>query len=364
MLPLFHGGAAFLKMGDDEMDGKYTEVFPVNSSSEMKIIKNGKLINAEDESSLIEIVKKWKPFDSLLIAVSGNKHFLPILNIERFRSRAHKTAIDRSNVGLRIILLAMLISIAMAYIFNKPKMWILAETFFGLGIFLLIDHIIIIRNIFALNERENYIFFIRKFSLSYMIFWAAFMLIIGWVQVFIGYGQQDPDYCLLIYGAVFKSLNKGEYWRLITGAFIHGSIVHWFSNFVMLVAAAGIAGAISRINAFFAFLLGCVAGNLASWWCSPWTHADACQGASAGIMAIMGFCIIQCIKNPNSFPRLFSWTLSYFVVLNIYLSYVNNPQVSNEAHFAGVLAGVIWGVVVSGGALVSYDRLSKEVLIN
>lgn len=330
------------------MNEKYMEKFPVNFSSETKVMKNGKIIVPNGELPLLNIVKKWKPFDSLLIALPDSKYFLPILNIEKFRPHAHKVAINRSRIGMLTIFAGMIMSIILAYVFKKPKMWTLAESFFGIGIFLLIDHVTVTRNIFALTERENYFFFLKKHSATYMVLLVVFMSLIGLVQLFIGGGKEDPDYCLLLYGAVFENIKNGEYWRLFTGAFIHASPTHWISNLVMLGAAGSLVGCISRIEGFVAFLIGCVAGNFASWIFSPLTHADACQGVSAGIMAIMGYCVAQSWKRPNSFPILFSRTISYFIVLNLYLAFVNNPQVSNEAHIAGVLAGVAWGLFSSG----------------
>lgn len=74
----------------------------------------------------------------------------------------------------------------------------------------------------------------------------------------------------------------GQYWRLITPAFLHGNLVHLAINCASLNALGGtLEGLSGRERLASVYMVAAVTGNLASFWGSPSVSLGA-SGAARG----------------------------------------------------------------------------------
>jgi hypothetical protein len=86
-------------------------------------------------------------------------------------------------------------------------------------------------------------------------------------------------------------MNKGEYWRILTGATLHGGVLHIFFNGQALLGFGGLIEYLSnRAHLTIVFVLAIIGGGL----CSLLLMPDALPsiGASGGVMGLIGYLAI------------------------------------------------------------------------
>jgi membrane associated rhomboid family serine protease len=142
-------------------------------------------------------------------------------------------------------------------------------------------------------------------------------------------------------GALFISspfypggLADGEWWRLITAAFLHGSIIHLGLNmFVLWVVGSPVEMAIGRGRFLALYIVSGLCGSAGALLFSP--HAVT-VGASGAIFGILGAALVL------------EWQRSYvlggqalgLIVVNLVLTFAI-PNISIGGHLGGLLGGAL-----------------------
>lgn len=156
-----------------------------------------------------------------------------------------------------------------------------------------------------------------------------------------GFSGQDLVHSGANYGPLTLS---GDYWRLITAGFVHGSIIHIGFNMWCLWSLGQLSERLFGSWITFAvYLLTGVAGSMLS---LAWNPMRLEVGASGAVFGIAG-AILSGIKfgdvavSPMQKKSIFS-SLIFFVVFN--LAFGLAPGVDNMCHLGGLVAGFIFGV--------------------
>jgi len=163
-------------------------------------------------------------------------------------------------------------------------------------------------------------------------------------------GRTGPiaiDWGLLGGGVLFDGgtlrligVDHGEWYRVVTAAFIHGGPIHLlFNMFALWQAGTILEGALGRARfagLFFASVLG---GSFGALVLAPDTLA---VGASGGVFGLMGALFIGQRKG---LPALQGASVGLFIVINLVLT-AAIPGISMGGHVGGLLAGLAvgWGM--------------------
>lgn len=143
-------------------------------------------------------------------------------------------------------------------------------------------------------------------------------------------------------GAVTRSvgfapdaIRDGEYWRFITYAFLHGSIMHLTMNMLCLLMWAPIVERRIGVPKFlFIYFLSAVAGGVVSYFGHPGGVVSI--GASGAISGVVGALLALTLLRMLALPvQFFIVTIGVNAAL---LTVVNN--VDWQAHLGGLLAGL------------------------
>ena len=169
------------------------------------------------------------------------------------------------------------------------------------------------------------------------------------------------------------AIRSGEYWRLISGTFMHGGLWHiGFNCLVLLDLGRFCEPLLSKSKFFSIYMLSAIGGAIASYaWsfrvsllASPlaeWlpillddTHASSprgpgsvgCSGALAGLIGMM---LVYSIKERNAALRsmLVRWLLWIAVFTIVLPGLVPNLHIDHRAHIGGLIAGGICGLTVT-----------------
>ncbi|WP_153555599.1 rhomboid family intramembrane serine protease [Roseimaritima sediminicola] len=148
-----------------------------------------------------------------------------------------------------------------------------------------------------------------------------------------GQGNRDP----------LDRIGRGEVWRLLTPAFLHGSIMHLAFNMLMMFSLGGV---IERLHSsgFLAVLVvvtGVVA-TLAQAFAPPALGGTPLQlGASGVIFGLFGYLWIRPIMQPSYPVRIPQSSVLLILGWGLLCMTPIIPNVANAAHVGGLVAGIV-----------------------
>ena len=164
-----------------------------------------------------------------------------------------------------------------------------------------------------------------------------------------GASWTEPGYLELVrWGADFSPLTlSGEWWRLLTSAFIHIGIIHIALNMWCLWDLGPI---LERLMGWKAFLVTYVVSGIAGSETSvAWRPLGGGAGASGAIFGLAGafFSFLYFKKAPISpeFAKRHLKGVAVFIFYNLFFGAVAF-RVNNAAHVGGLIAGLILGAVI------------------
>lgn len=168
------------------------------------------------------------------------------------------------------------------------------------------------------------------------------LMIVMNVAVYLGElatGALRSSTSIIAAGALQRGLVlQGEYWRLISAAFLHASWGHLLGNSAFLYVL-GMANehAFGMKKGAMIYGVSALAGSLLSISVSPGPSI----GASGAVFGLMGSLVVMLFKNRDSF-YLRDRNIGYFVgaiaIFQIILGFTN-PYVDNYCHIGGFLGG-------------------------
>jgi membrane associated rhomboid family serine protease len=148
---------------------------------------------------------------------------------------------------------------------------------------------------------------------------------------------------IAIAGLVKPAAKAGQWWRLLTATYLHGSLWHFWGN---MAALRGLGGTIEsydrRLRVPLVYLASAVGGSVVS----TIVTAKTSVGASGGIMGICGYLLVLASRQPHVAPPwIRSWMLAAFgatAALGLFGFFF----IDNAAHIGGALTGLLCGAVL------------------
>lgn len=141
---------------------------------------------------------------------------------------------------------------------------------------------------------------------------------------------------------------EGDWFRLLTMAFVHGSLTHLVMNAICL-GYLGLALE-SRIGGEWIialFLLCAPSASLASMFWNP--PGLVAVGASGAIMGLTGFLLVLSLRSPEGQEKKYLFSLAIGIgvgtLLPSFLQLTGGPIVDHAAHAGGFLSGVALGLL-------------------
>lgn len=155
-------------------------------------------------------------------------------------------------------------------------------------------------------------------------------------------------------GIIKEAVRSGEWWRLLTGAFIHGHPLHLLFNATALIALSSIVeSTFHRLLLPIIFISAILAGSIFSVAFLP--NLDS-VGSSGGIMGLLGFILTVGWLQGGRFPRAVRRSLFISAAVIAGIGIVAYELIDNAAHGGGLLAGVALGLVFA------YNHKGQEPL--
>lgn len=184
----------------------------------------------------------------------------------------------------------------------------------------------------------------KKLLKTYFIFQPATMifLIINIFMMFVtlfmgGFNVES----LVKLGALYPPFvtEFGEYYRLITTAFLHGSILHALFNMIALFYLGGhLERLIGSLRYTLLYLLSALGSSIAVVLLKP---NSVTIGASGAIYGIIGALLVLTFTRKEWFYSHVIRSIRNLIIINIAFTFLV-PSISIEGHLGGFIIGFIF----------------------
>lgn len=136
-------------------------------------------------------------------------------------------------------------------------------------------------------------------------------------------------------------LHDGEYWRILTGAVIHGNFVHIFMNGYALYSFGRLMELLTnRAHLAIVFLLSAIGGGFLSLYFYP---EGISVGASGGIVGLIGYLVVYAFRRRQFISPEFRKSLLINIGFILVFGLVLYQVIDNYGHIGGLLTGVLYG---------------------
>jgi len=153
----------------------------------------------------------------------------------------------------------------------------------------------------------------------------------------------DPIVTYVLGSISFDDLSRGEYWRLLSAAFLHGSAFHLLLNMVVLFDLGKFCEPfLSSWKFFTAYVASALGSSLASagyGWLkgNPFRTSVGASGALAGMVGLL---LVHSIRQRDTDMRdgLLRW-----ILMLVALSFIM-PNIDHAGHAGGLVTGALFGI--------------------
>ena len=199
--------------------------------------------------------------------------------------------------------------------------------------------------------------------------YVTYFMIASIVLVYIGQLlTQTPggsDLLINLGAKVNSAIIAGQYWRLITPMWLHGSLLHIaFNMYALFIFGANLERAYGHGRFLLLYLLSGFAGNVISFMMSP-TPSIGSSTAIFGLIAAQGVFLYQ---NRRLIRNAQGMLINTLTIAGINLVLGLSPGIDNWGHMGGLIgglafawsAGPLWDVQTDGVGLRLVNQRSRQ----
>ncbi|MBS1795098.1 MAG: rhomboid family intramembrane serine protease [Acidobacteria bacterium] len=177
----------------------------------------------------------------------------------------------------------------------------------------------------------------------YTIILIGCLIMVAIAQIFVdGNGPVAfGDRSAMIAGFVKPAFLHGDFWRILTGAALHGGLIHLaFNCYAFYVFGRLIETLSNRAHLAIVFLLSAVGGGILSLIFLP---GGISVGASGGIVGLLGYLAVYGFKRrallSSSFLKNMLFNIGFIAIYGVFL----RANIDNFGHLGGLLTGAVYG---------------------
>jgi membrane associated rhomboid family serine protease len=169
-----------------------------------------------------------------------------------------------------------------------------------------------------------------------------------------GNGLNSPGGSLFTKWYLFgPAVANGDWWRLITSAFLHGSLLHIaFNMYFLWFVGSPVEQALGRGRFVLVYLVSGLAGSAGA---LVYTPRSPTVGASGAIFGILGAALI--LERQRNY--VLGGSALGLIVINLILGFVLSSNISIGGHIGGLIGGALCTMVLSqfGRGHAAYSRV-------
>ena len=168
-----------------------------------------------------------------------------------------------------------------------------------------------------------------------------------------GSGLNSPGGRIFFKWLLFgPAVANGDWWRLITSAFLHANLIHIaFNMYFLWFVGSAVEQALGRGRFLLIYFVSALAGSAGA---LVWTPTQPTVGASGALFGLLGAALI--LERQRNF--VLGGSAMALIVINLILSF-SLSNISVGGHIGGLIGGVLCTLVLSkfGRGHAAYSRV-------
>ena len=191
--------------------------------------------------------------------------------------------------------------------------------------------------------------------------WYSIILIASYSAVFVAQLVSGFDRSAMLAGDDKDAvLQRHEIWRMLTGAALHASVIHYAMNSYAFYSFGRIFEMLSnRAHVAIVFLTSAIAGSILSMVVNP--HGIS-VGASGGIVGMVGYLAVYSFKRRALISAQFRNNLILNIGIILFYGFVLAQNVDNAGHIGGLVCGAAYALVQVPSDSYADPRIAGPVL--
>lgn len=175
--------------------------------------------------------------------------------------------------------------------------------------------------------------------------WLTYGLIALNTLIFLaGFLLQELELELLLRGALMPELvvARGEFYRLLTAMFLHGSLGHvFFNTYAIYIVGRNLEPIFGRVRYLLIYFLGGLTGSAAS--LALGGLATWSVGASGAVFAIFAAEAAHLYQHRGLYPNVRARLqhMLILIVINLAIGFAPGSRIDNWGHIGGMLGGLL-----------------------
>lgn len=204
------------------------------------------------------------------------------------------------------------------------------------------------------NKKYEKIFSKKKIIVTYVI--MALCILMYLVSIIMSKNLNPNAISLVLLGALNKGLVRtGEIYRIITYAFLHGSLIHILTNmYSLFVIGPQIESKFGKLKYILIYLISAIGGALLSIGFSDTISI----GASGAIFGLLGALLYFGVNFRLYLKTSLTSRILPVIILNLLIGFMV-PGIDNWGHIGGLVAGYL-----SAMAIGLPDGINKKDRVN
>lgn len=139
-------------------------------------------------------------------------------------------------------------------------------------------------------------------------------------------------------------IQQDQFWRMLTGSTLHGSIIHYGMNSIAFYSFGRTFEMLTnRWHVPIVFLLSAIGGAILSLVVNP---SGISVGASGGIIGLVGYLVVYSFKRREFISAEFRRSLIFNIGFILFYGFVLVQAVDNFAHIGGLVTGAIYALLL------------------
>lgn len=182
----------------------------------------------------------------------------------------------------------------------------------------------------------------EKPTLTYIL--VGLNVIMYLITAFLSGNIIDSNTGVLVFlGAKVNSLiDKGQYYRLITAAFLHGGLMHIGFNMYALTALGPL---VEKVFGKVKYLIIYFVAAISSSYLSYIFSSSISIGASGAIFGLLGASLVFAVKTQDKVGREFINNIMSVIVVNLIIGF-SMANVDNFGHIGGLIGGFLISLIL------------------
>jgi len=197
-----------------------------------------------------------------------------------------------------------------------------------------------------------------KFSISYLLI-ALSIIIFGLQNITEWLSGYD---LLLFYGAkINQFILQGDFWRFLTPAFLHGSIIHLsFNMYAIYSIGPSLERKYGSTSFILLYVISAIFGNVISFLISPHVSLGS-STALFGLIAAQGVYIYKNRYLLGSAAKPLLTNILFMIAINLFLGL--SPGIDNWGHMGGLVGGFLYAWFAGPSFGISKNLFGENVII-